>query len=362
MSRIAIGGHQTSRPGSLNLRRWLVVTCIALAAVAAVTLGYRWLTVGRFFVSTDDAYVGGDVTPIAPHIAGFVARIAVEDNQHVRRGQLLVQLDDRDFRAAERHAEAVLGQKRAALDDLEARLSLQQTQIHQANAQLAANVAAAAFARDDDARYQGLARAAGFSRQDVQRAISVDGQARANVDAARAGVAGARRQVDVLAADIAEAQADVAQAEADLETARLNLSYARIESPVDGYVGNRAANVGAYVTAGSYLASIVPAHGLWVDANFKEDQLARIRPGDPAAATADILPGRTFHGHVASLSPASGAVFSILPPENATGNFTKIVQRVPVRIVLDSADATLGGLRPGLSITAKIDTRGESAP
>src|SRR5690349_14877283 len=161
----------------------------------------------------------------------------------------------------------------------------------------------------------------------------------------------------VLRADIAAARAGVAQAKADLETARLNLGYTEIRSPIDGYVGNRAAQVGAYIKGGAYLLSVIPARDLWVDTNFKEDQLAQIRPGQPAAVVADVLPGKTFHGHVESLAPGTGSLFSVIPPENATGNFTKIVQRVPVRIALDGADARLGALRPGLSITVSVDTR-----
>ncbi len=163
----------------------------------------------------------------------------------------------------------------------------------------------------------------------------------------------------VIAADTGAAEAAVAQAQADLQTARLNLGYTEIRAPIDGYVGNRAAQVGAYVTPGTYLLSISPAHGLWVDANFKEDQLAGMRPGQQATVVADVLPGHVLHGHVLSLAPATGAIFSVIPPENATGNFTKIVQRVPVRIALDGADATLGTLRPGLSTTVSVDTRAD---
>ena len=154
-------------------------------------------------------------------------------------------------------------------------------------------------------------------------------------------------------------QAAVAQARADLETARLNLGYAEIRAPIDGYVGNRAARVGAYVSQGTYLLTIVPAHGLWVDANFKEDQLARMKAGQPASVVADTLPGHVFHGHLLSLAPATGAVFSVIPPENATGNFTKIVQRVAVRIALDDNDPDSAMIRPGLSIIATIDTRAQ---
>ncbi len=341
----------------VSLRQALLAAAAALAVTAAAAYGYEWFTAGRFIETTDDAYVGGDVTAIAPHVAGFVSRIAVSDNEFVHKGQLLLTLDNRDFRAAEDHAQAALSAKRAALADLEAKLASQHSTIDQAQAELAARAATAAFAHQDNVRYQGLGRALAISRQDVQRAASADANAAAEVASARAGVDTANRQLSVIAADIAQAKADVAQAEADVRTAELDLGYTEIRSPIDGYVGNRAVRVGAYVTVGSYLASIIPAHGLWVDANLKEDQLARIRPGERATVVADVLPDREFHGRVESVAPGTGSVFSVIPPENATGNFTKIVQRVPVRIVLDAEDARLGGLRPGLSITASIDTR-----
>jgi membrane fusion protein (multidrug efflux system) len=166
----------------------------------------------------------------------------------------------------------------------------------------------------------------------------------------------ARQQLKVLAAQIAEAEAATEQGRSDLEAARLSLGYTEIHSPVDGYVGNRAAQVGAYVTAGTHLVSVIPATGLWVDANFKEDQLARMTPGQSATVVADAMPDRVIRGRVASLAPGTGAVFSVIPPENATGNFTKVVQRVPVRIALDGGNA-LGILRPGLSTTVSVDMR-----
>jgi membrane fusion protein (multidrug efflux system) len=174
---------------------------------------------------------------------------------------------------------------------------------------------------------------------------------------ARAALQAATQQVAVLDTDIAAAAADIAQAEADVHTASLNLGYTDIAAPVSGYIGNRYAQVGAYVATGTDLLSVVPARGLWVDANFKEDEIAGMRPGDPATVVADVLPGRTFHGHVGSLAPATGAMFSVIPPQNATGNFTKIVQRVPVRILLDGDGAELGLLRPGLSTTVSVTIR-----
>lgn len=333
---------------------------VAVVIVLAV-LGFRYWTVGRFFETTDDAYVGGDVTAMSPHVPGFIGAIGVADNAFVRRGQLIIKLDDRDFQAAADRAAALVEQKQAALADLDAQVGLQNANIAASEADLQGKRAAAAFARDDNARYQGLMRAVATSRQDVQRAESNDAQARSAVTASQANVSATRRQLLVLQAAIAQAKADLTEAQADLRTAQLNLSYTQIRSPVDGYLGNRAVRVGAYVVAGSYLGSITPKDGLWVDANFKEDQLARMTPGQPAIVTADQMPDRHFRGHVASLSPGTGATFSVIPPENATGNFTKIVQRVPVRIVLDPGQEGLERLRPGLSITAEVDTRKASA-
>jgi membrane fusion protein (multidrug efflux system) len=361
MNAIALGRAATLQSGIGRLRgvsrRHLLALGVSLVAIATAAYGAQWATTGRFIETTDDAYVGGDVTAIAPHVAGFVSEIAVSDNQHVRQGALLMRLDDRDFRAALDHAKAALANKQASLADLEAKYGAQQAAIRQADADLSAKLAQAKFAQDDDARYQGLARAVAVSRQDVQRAESVDQVAQSTVAAARADVSGANEQLQVIAADIDEARADVAQAQADVKTASLNLGYTEIRAPVDGYVGNRAVRVGAYVPVGAYLASVIPAHGLWVDANLKEDQLARVKPGEAVTISADVLPGQEFHGRVESVAPGTGSVFSVIPPENATGNFTKIVQRVPVRIALDARDAQLGGLRPGLSITASIDTR-----
>jgi membrane fusion protein (multidrug efflux system) len=356
----ALRGRVKARGAGIGWKKPLLLAGGLLLAVGAGVWAHHWLTVGRYIETTDDAYVGGDVTAIAPHVAGFVSVIAVSDNQFVRRGELLLRLDDSDFRAAEDHAAAVVAGKQAQLADLEAKLTLQQSTIRQAGADLVSRQAAANFAHADDARYQSLLRALATSQQAMQKALTADQQARSDVTASGAALAGARQQLAVLVADIDEARADLAEAEADLRTAKLNLGYTEIRSPIDGYVGNRAIRVGAYVTVGSYLVSIIPAHGLWVDANFKEDQLAAMRRGEDATIVADVLPGREFHGHVMSLAPGTGSLFSVIPPENATGNFTKIVQRVPVRIVLDASDATLGGLRPGLSITAAVDTR--SAP
>ncbi|MDE2230218.1 MAG: HlyD family secretion protein [Alphaproteobacteria bacterium] len=350
--------------GRLASRRRVAAIALGLAALVALWYGEHWWTLGRFVETTDDAYVGGDVTPIAPHVAGFVAQILVADNQYVRQGQPLVRLDPRDFQAALDRATATVGERQAALANLQAKTTLQQATIRQAEADLAAKKAAAVFADEDAIRYRTLARVSAGSVQSSQRALAATQTAQAAVLASAAALDAARQQLAVLETEIAGAKAAEAQAEADLRTAQLDRGYTEIDSPIDGYVGDRLAQVGAYVTSGTTLLSVVPAHGLWIDANFKENELARMSPGQKATVAADVLAGRVFHGHVVSLAPATGAVFSVIPPQNATGNFTKIVQRVPVRIVLDDDSATLGLLRPGLSTTVAVDTRSDprSAP
>ena len=285
-----------------------------------------------------------------------MADVAIQDNQRVTAGQVLIRLDARDFQAALDHAQAALDARRAALTNLEALRTQQQSTIQQASADLSARTARAAFARVDARRYAVLATTAAGSRQDSEKTVALDQEAQAAMASAHAGLDAAKQQLVVLDAQIKQATAATAEAEADLRTARLNLEYTEVRSPIDGYIGNRSAQVGSYVASGAYLVSVIPASGLWVDANFKEDQLTRMAPGQPASVVADVLPGHEFHGRVVSLSPGAGAIFSVIPPENATGNFTKIVQRVAVRIARDPDDALLGTIRSGLSITAGVDT------
>jgi len=350
-----IPGARTSK--RLSLKR-LALAGVTLAVLAGGGwYGRDWWTTGRFIESTDDAYVGGNVTAIAPHVSGFVAEVLVTDNQRVRAGQLLVRLDSRDYQAALDHAAAVVAARSASLEGLRAQYLLQQSVIREQEADLVAKSAQLTFAIQDAERYRSLAVTSAGSRQDAQRTSSLEQQARSSVLAAAAALEAGRQQLKVLEAQIAEADANLAQSRADLQTAQLNLGYTEIRAPSDGYVGNRAAQVGAFVAAGAYLISVIPTRGLWVDANFKEDQLTRMEDGDAATVVADVLPGHVFRGHVASVAPGTGAVFSVIPAENATGNFTKIVQRVPVRVVLDADDAELRRLRPGLSTTARVDTR-----
>jgi membrane fusion protein (multidrug efflux system) len=349
------------RRRSLSRRRGLLLVGGLALLVAVAILGSRWWTVGRFMESTDDAYVGGDVTEISPHVSGFVTKIFVTDNQFVHAGQELIRIDPSDFDAIQDHAAASVDQRRATLASLQAQTALQHSLIDQAQADLSSRRADAAFAAEDSTRYRALAATKAGSGRDADKAVTADRTARSAAAAATARLDAAHKQLAVLDAAVHEAQAALAQSEAELKTARLNLGYTLIRSPIDGYIGDRSAQVGAFVTAGTHLLSVVPAHGLWVDANFKEDQIARMRTGQTATVELDVMPGRRLHGHLLSLAPATGAVFSVIPAQNATGNFTKIVQRVPVRIVLDADDDSLGSIRPGLSTTVRIDTRDREA-
>jgi membrane fusion protein, multidrug efflux system len=363
MTSAALDGTGIAIPAATSRRRrpkhLAAATAALLIAAAAAWYGHDWWTVGRFIESTDDAYVGGDITVIAPKVAGFIAEVAVTDNQVVHAGDLLVKLDDRDYKAALARAMATVAGQQATLANLDARRQLQQAMIAQARAELVATAAEIVRAKYDVDRYRSLIQGQYASLQRFQQADADYKKATAADQKARAAVTAAERELDVIDTQKQQTQADLAAAIADRDTAQLNLSYTELRAPIDGVIGNRSARRGAFAPVGAQLISLVPAEGLWIDANFKESQLARMQPGLPVRIAADVLPGEVFIGHVGSLAPATGAEFSILPPENATGNFTKIVQRVPVRILLDGDAAKLGRLRPGLSVTVAVDERGE---
>lgn len=346
---------QPARPPLL--KRLLLVVAGLVALVLIALYGSHWWTSGRFIEETDDAYIGGDVTVIGPKVAGYIEEVLVTDNQRVKAGDLLVRLDSRDYRASLDKAEGAVAAQEALLANLDATEQLQHAVIGQARAGIDAAGAETARSRDDNARYKKLVGSNAVSVESAQRADATFKTAQAQSARAQAELLATQRQLDVIATRKQQAKAALMQARAERDLAQLNLGYTELRAPVDGVIGNRRARVGAYAQAGSQLLSVVPASGLWVDANFKEDQLAHMVPGQRVSIHADVLSGREFHGHLDSLAPATGAQFSVLPPENATGNFTKIVQRVPVRILLDPADGVLGQLRPGLSVTASVDTK-----
>jgi membrane fusion protein (multidrug efflux system) len=308
---------------------------------------------------TDDAYVGGNITVIAPRIPSFIQEVAVEDNQFVRAGDLLLRLDGRDYRAALDKAEAGVAGQEASLGELAASRKLQESVIAQAEAAVSSADAALTQTTSQRERSRKLKESSAESVGNFEKADADFRIAQAETVRTQAAVDAAKRQLDLLDAREALIQASLRQARAERDLARLNLSYTELRAPVDGVVGNRSAQTGAFAPAGAQLLSLVPARGLWIDANFKESQIAEMRAGMPVEIEADSHSGRVFHGHIASLAPATGARFSILPPENATGNFTKIVQRVPVRIALDARGAAFGDLRPGLSVTARVNLRAQ---
>jgi membrane fusion protein, multidrug efflux system len=337
-------------------RQLLFATGIALIGIA-VWFAWYWVTIWQYIVSTDDAYVGGEVTTLSFKVAGLIETVAIVDNQSVKAGDLLLKLDDRDYRAQLARAEANIAARQAALVNVDATRRMRVAMLDQARADLAAAMAERVRAKYDIDRYRTLSNDRFASRQRFEQADADNEKARAAERKAQAALEAAERQLDIVDAQREQATADLDQAIADRDLARLNLSYTEIRSPIDGVVGNRSARVGAYTTVGAQVLAIVPAHGLWVDANFRESQLVGMREGQSAEIVADAVPGVVFRGRVASLSPATGAQFSVIPPENATGNFTKIVQRVPVRILLDDDAAELGKLRPGLSVIARVDER-----
>ena len=322
---------------------------------------WYWQTTVRFMESTDDAYVGGEVTTLSAKVAGFIQTVTVADNQSVKTGDLLLKLENRDYRAQLARAEASVAAQRSALANIDANRRMHKAVIEQASAAVAGAAAELARAKYDFDRYRTLSTDQFASRQRFEQADADHEKARAAERRARAALDAAERQLDVIATQKQQTQAALDQALAERDLALLNLAYTEVRSPIDGVVGNRSARAGAYATVGAQLLAIVPARGLWVDANFKESQLARIRAGQPVEVVADVLPGVSFRGRVASLAPATGAQFSVIPPENATGNFTKIVQRVPVRIELEDDGAELSKLRPGLSVAVRVDGRHDGA-
>lgn len=333
-----------------------------LALVAAGYYGHDYWTVGRFDVSTDDAYVRADSTTIAPKVSGYLGTVLVADNETVLVGQVLARIDDRDFVVALQQARADVDAAAAAVAGKQAQLDAQQSVIATARATIGLDEADAAFAEQDDKRYATLATSGFGSRQDAQRASARINAARAAVNRDTAALATALKQVDLLQAELAQAQASLAHDEAVRRQAELNLSYTAIISPVDGVVGNRTLRVGQYVQAGTQLMAVVPLAGTYVVANYKETQLTDVHPGQEVEIDVDMFPGTVVRGHVDSIAPASGQEFALLPPDNATGNFTKVVQRIPVKIVLDPANPLAGALRPGMSVYPTIDTRAGGEP
>ena len=361
-----------STPGLMQRHRRVLLTGASLVTLLGVGLfaGYWWQW-GRFLEETDDAYVRADWVAVSPRIAGYVAQVLVEDNQPVKAGDVLVRLDERDFIEQLRSTQARLQQARAAatarqssLHTLDARLGEQQQRIVQAEAALHSSEAEAQRARLDYLRYRDLVGQQISTRQRLETASASQAKARAAVTEARAQVARQQAQCQVLQARrqqvqarIAESQARVGEAQANLALARNALNDTAIRAPFDGVVGQRKVRRQQYVMPGLPLLAVVPVEQAYVIAHYKETQLQHMAPGQSVDIAVDSFAGQRWRGRVESIAPGSGSVFALLPPDNATGNFTKIVQRFAVKIRLVADEANAPAILPGMSVIATVDTR-----
>jgi membrane fusion protein (multidrug efflux system) len=342
----------------MRKRLLLVLPILALALIAIG--GWYWWTDWRFLQSTDDAYIDSDVSVISPKISGYIKEVRVSNNERVKAGQVLFVIDDGDYAARVAQAAAAVASEQATVATYGDRITLQQAMIEQAKAEVQSAEADLTRMQADYRRYQALVTSDFASRQRFEQARDDDAKAAAALLKSRAALVATQDQLNVLHSQRREEEAKLQQARATLQLAQNDLSHTVIRAPVAGVAGNRAGQIGQYVQPGTQLLSLVPLPQVYVTANFKETQLTWMRPGEPAKVAVDAYPGQTLQGRVASFAPASGAEFSLLPPDNATGNFTKIVQRVPVRIALPATGPLIRLLRPGLSVEVTVDTRAEA--
>jgi membrane fusion protein (multidrug efflux system) len=338
-------------------RRALLLSIGAVAVIAAVIYGVRWWTVGRFIESTDDAYLQADSVTIAPKVSGYVAEVYVTDNQAVTAGQPLVRLDRRQYQAILEQANATIAARKADIERGAAELLQQQANIAQARAQLQGARSAETHAIEEVKRYEPLVATGAETNEKLADLVNARNQAAATVAADIAAVEAAQRQPATTQAQIEQARAQLQASEASFRQAQLDTQDTVISSTLAGRVGDRSVRVGQYAQPGTRLMTIVPVQDVYLVANFKETQIGLMRAGQPATIHVDALSGTDLHGTVVSFSPGTGSQFALLPPQNATGNFTKIVQRVPVRIHIDVGQETRAVLVPGLSVTVRVDTR-----
>jgi membrane fusion protein (multidrug efflux system) len=325
--------------------------------VGGAAYGTHYWTIGRYLISTDDAYVGAHNTTLASKISGYVASIPVADNATVNEGDVIATIDAGDYQLAADAAREKVATQQATVDRIGQQIVAQQANVEQAIAQRISAQAGAKKTQLEFERQQSLNSQQFASRQALEQAEANRDQAAAAVQNATAAIDGARGNLDVLKAQQQEAIRTLAELKTAQDKAERDLSFTVIRAPVAGVFSNRAVQTGDYVQTGQRVASLVPLREVYVDANFKETQLARIEPGQPVSISVDALPQHAIEGRVASLSPASGSVFSLLPPDNATGNFTKIVQRLPVRIAVPDDVAAQRLLRPGMSVVVSVNTK-----
>jgi membrane fusion protein, multidrug efflux system len=343
-------------PKSGNRKKIVLIGIGALLALAAVSYGVYYVLVGRFYVSTDDAYVRANNTTLGARVAGHVAAILPGDNAVVRTGDVVFRIDDGDYRIAVDSARSKIATQQATIDRIGRQVTAMESAVEQAKAQLASTEAALKRAGLDFDRQQALSTKGFASRATFEVSEAGRDQGMAAVKSAQAAYDAARDNVEVTRAQQAEARAQLAELQTSLAKAERDLAFTFVRAPVDGTFSNRIVNTGDFIQAGQRLGNVVPLDDVFIDANFKETQLKRIRPGQPVKISVDAYGHRKFAGVVDSISPAAGSVFTLLPPDNATGNFTKIVQRLPVRIRVPKNVARQNLLRAGMSVYATVDT------
>jgi len=344
--------------GKKRSRRPVILASVGLVALAAAGwFGYDYFTVGQYMVSTDDAYVEGDIATIAAKLSGYVAAVNVMANQRVKAGDALITLDDGDYLIARDQAAAQIATQGLTLKRIDAQVVGAEASVKQAKAQKVALEAAQKNAVLSQARAEQLAKGSAGTQADLDKANAGLDQANANLVAADAQIAAAEASIAVLQGQRAEAEGQLKSLGLAKDKAERDLSFTVLKAPYDGVVGNLSVQVGDLVSPGARLAALVPTDKLYIDANFKETQLKKLVPGEVVKIKIDALEGEAIMGTVESIAPASGSVFSLLPAENATGNFTKVVQRVPVRIAIPAEALATGKLRAGLSVVVEADTR-----
>lgn len=333
-------------------KRTSLLALLLLLLLAAAF--FIWSAMGQHDYRTNDAVVAADYTLVAPKISGYIRHVDVSDNQQVKAGSVLATLDDRDYRVALETAQANLQISEAKLSSAQAQLEQQQATIAQSEAAVSANMASLNYAGQNAERYRKLLKSGTATADEQQKSSATMLNAAAQVKQSQAAVLAARKQIPVLQASVRQAQADIAASKASVDQAELNLSYTQIVAPISGTVGQRALREGAWVSAGTRLLAVVPLQQSYVLANFLETQLAHVSTGQPVTLTVDALPGVTLRGHVDSIAPATGATFAAIAADNATGNYTKVVQRLPVKIVLEKGQADLDRLRVGMSVIPEL--------
>ncbi len=353
------GGKQADKPSPLKNPKvkWTLLLIGLLVAIGLVAWLVYYLTTGRYLQETNNAYLQADAVAVAPRVNGYVTGVFVGDNQTVKAGLPLLQIDERTYRATQQQAQAVVAVRQADIAAAEAGLQAQRATLLQARTQVTAAAASLRFAQGEAKRFAPLAASGADTHEHYESIVHDRDRAQAQYDAAKAQVVAAESQVQGAGAQLDQARAGLQQAQADADQAQVAMEDTRLTARIDGRIGDKTVQVGQFVAAGTRLMSVVPVDALYLSANFKETQVGLMRPGQPARIEVDALSGVELDGVVESIAPGTGSQFALLPPENATGNFTKVVQRIPVRIRLKAGAEARKVLVPGMSATVTVDTR-----